>query len=69
MGLHGTTFIMLSGSGDGQILAQLWLEALKAELGQLVGLFIDKGSDQGQILRQLVESPLCANWPTGQQNR
>jgi hypothetical protein len=38
MGLHGTTFIMLSGSGDGQISAQLWLEALKAELGQLVGL-------------------------------
>jgi hypothetical protein len=38
MGLHGTTFIMLSGSGDGQISAQLWLEELKAELGQLVGL-------------------------------
>jgi hypothetical protein len=36
---------------------QLWLEPLKAELA---GLFIDKGPDQGQILRQFVEGPLRA---------
>jgi hypothetical protein len=53
----GTTCIMLSGSGDGPISVQLWLESLKAELE---GLFIDKGPDQGRILRQLVEGPLRA---------
>ena len=53
----GTTCVMLSGSGDGPISVQLWLEALKAELE---GLFIDKGPDQGRILRQLVEGPLRA---------
>ena len=53
----GTTCIMPSGSCDGPISVQLWLEALKAELE---GLFIDKGPDQGRILRQLVEGPLRA---------
>jgi hypothetical protein len=53
----GTSCIMLSGSGDGPISVQLWLEALKADLE---GLFIDKGPDQGRILRQLVEGPLRA---------
>ena len=53
----GTTCIMLNGSGDGPISVQLWLEALKAELE---GLFINKGPDQGRILRQLVEGPLRA---------
>jgi hypothetical protein len=53
----GTTCIMPSGSCDGPISVQLWLEAPKAELE---GLFIDKGPDQGRILRQLVEGLLRA---------
>jgi hypothetical protein len=54
-----TTCFMLIGSCDGPISVHLWLKVL-------AGLFIDKGPDQGQILRLLVEGP--PQHQTDQQN-
>jgi hypothetical protein len=50
----GTTCIMLSGSGDGPISVQLWLEALKASI---------RVQTRDGSSASLSKAPSAQNWP------